>query len=83
MIGAPNLTSVEVALREIGTKMWAPGALHDGFLGRIPVGDDAGGDKVDTLYRSIFEFAGQTNRKPRLVEANAIDTHTEPGINSA
>ena len=66
MIGAADLTIDNLADREVGPEMRAPGALHDRLSSGTAIDRDTCPEEVYTEDGAPSELAGTSNRKPRL-----------------
>jgi len=73
MIGAADLAIDDLAHREVGVEMRAPGALHNRLSGGITAHGDAAGEEVHTNHRATPELTGRGHGKPRWMEATTID----------
>jgi hypothetical protein len=73
MIGAADLTIDNLADREVGSEMRAPGALHDRLSSGTAIDRDTCPEEVYTEDGAASELAGTSNRKPRLMKAGIID----------
>ena len=68
MVRAADLAFDELADRQVGPEMRAPGALHNRPARSMSISDDAGSKKIDPDDGPIIHVACEADGKPRPVK---------------